>query len=144
VSRRNRARPAPRQSNYCTVTLTVVDWLTPDAPVAIIWTLYCPEGITGFVGCVGEDDPLPPQPVNANAALQTTSRSDMVWSHVRRRRRPIASRTRIPGTNTVAHRTASASLFLNGLESRRASPPVPTVSTVLAVVAPPESVIEAG
>lgn len=130
--------------NHCTVRLIAVDWLTPNAPIAITWMLYCPEGVTGLVGCEGENEPLPPQPVNPMPAPQTT-RADIIRSHaLHRLRRLAASRASIPGTNAPAQRTASAFLCLSGTESSRASPPVPTVNTVLAAVVPPENVIEAG
>jgi len=49
-----------------------------------------------------------------------------------------------PGSTKVAHRISWALLSFRGVKSIPAVPPVVSVSTVLAVVAPPENVTEAG
>jgi hypothetical protein len=97
------------------------------------------------MGGVTESDGLPPQPVNHMPALQSSNNNDMVRRRASSRRRlPIISGSK-PGSANAAHQTAWTFMLRRGVESIRASPPVASVNTVLAVVAvPPENVTEAG
>src|SRR5580698_8722926 len=99
------------------------------------------------MGVVGLLPPPPPlaQPVNHTPATESSSNSDRLRSLAFNNRRLVTNSGSSPGSaNNAAHRTACASLFPKGAESRRAWTPVVRVNVVLAVLVVPENATEAG
>ena len=103
-----------------------------------------PDGVTDVDGLLLPPPPLA-QPVNHTPALKSSSNSDTLRSRAFNHFRLVTNSGISPGSaNNAAHRTACASLFPKGAESRRAWLPVVSVKMVLAVLVVPENETEAG